>query len=140
MDREQTTQKTSSPAASKADVLEQRLRVANAISGISARLSRICDLDSQFDDSLAEVGASVGADRAYVFQFRESGAVMDNTHEWCAEGITPQIAELQGLQSETFGWFMEKVRPSRSAVSFRQPCVNRDLPSTMLHAGRSAIP
>ena len=110
MDREQTTQKTSSPAASKADVLEQRLRMANAISGISARLSRICDLDSQFDDSLAEVGASVGADRAYVFQFRESGALMDNTHEWCAEGVTPQITELQGLPSEALGWFVEKVR------------------------------
>jgi len=123
MDKEQTAQTTFKPEVSKADILEQRLRMANTISAISARLARTGDLNALLDDSLGEVGTLVGADRAYVFQFRESGAVMDNTHEWCAEGITPQIAELQGLQSETFGWFMEKVRPSRSAVSFRQPCV-----------------
>jgi len=110
MDKEQTAQTTFKPEVSKADILEQRLRMANTISAISARLARTGDLNALLDDSLGEVGTLVGADRAYVFQFRESGALMDNTHEWCAEGITPQIAELQGLQSETFGWFMEKVR------------------------------
>ena len=113
MDQEQTTRTTSRPEVSKAETLEQRLRMANTISAISARLARTGDLNARLDDSLAEVATLVGADRAYVFQFRESGALMDNTHEWCAEGVTPQIAELQGLQSETLGWFMEKVSKAR---------------------------
>ena len=110
MDRTGTTQATSSRATSKTDFLEQRLRIANAIATISARLAWIRDLDSQFNDALAEVGASVGADRAYVFQFRENGALIDNTHEWCAEAVAPQIADLQGLPSKVFGWFVGKVR------------------------------
>ncbi len=110
MDREQTARTTSRPEVSTADILEQRLRIANTISAISARLARTGDLNARFDDSLAEVGTLVGADRAYVFQFKESGALMDNTHEWCAEGVAPQITELQGLQSETFDWFVVKVR------------------------------
>ncbi|MGB5438792.1 MAG: EAL domain-containing protein [Gammaproteobacteria bacterium] len=92
------------------DILEQRLRVANAVSTISARLGQTDDLNTRLDNSLAEIGKLVGADRAYVFQFRDNGEFMDNTHEWCEEGVTPQIALLQGLQSETFDWFLEKVR------------------------------
>ena len=110
MDREQTARTGSRPEVSKADILEQRLRMANTISAICARLARTGSLNARLDESLREAGALVGADRAYVFRFRENGALMDNTHEWCAQGITPRIAELQGLQSETFGWFMEKVR------------------------------
>ena len=110
MDREQIARTKSRPEVSEVGILEQRLRVAKAISVISVRLARTDDLNARFDDSLAEVGSLVGADRAYVFQFRESGELMDNTHEWCAERVTPHIAVLQGLQSETFGWFLEKVR------------------------------
>ena len=84
--------------------------MAHAISSISARLARSDDLNADLDASLAEAGTLVGADRAYIFQFRDEGTIMDNTHEWCAPGVTPQMAELQGLPSETFGWFVDKVK------------------------------
>jgi hypothetical protein len=32
-----------------------------------------------------------------MFQFRESGALIDKTHEWCVEGVAPQTANLKGL-------------------------------------------
>ena len=87
MDREQTARIKTDPAASTAHVLEQRLRMAHAIAGISARLARSDDLNADLDASLAEAGTLVGADRAYVFQFRDEGTIMDNTHEWCAPGV-----------------------------------------------------
>ncbi len=35
---------------------------------------------------------------------------MDNTHEWCAEGVQPQIQNLKGLPKDQFPWWMEKLR------------------------------
>ncbi len=114
MAEKQIIRKTSSPGACRLDIHEQPLQIANAISLISTRLARTGDLNTHLDDSLAQLGALVGADRAYVFQFRESGALMDNTHEWCAEGVMPQITELQGLHSQTFDWFVAKVRQGKA--------------------------
>jgi PAS domain S-box-containing protein len=34
---------------------------------------------------------------------------MDNTHEWCAEGVTPHKPELRNLPTETFSWFFPRI-------------------------------
>ena len=49
------------------------------------------------DRALRAIGEFVGADRSYVFQFRHGTERMDNTHEWCAPGITPEMANLQDI-------------------------------------------
>jgi signal transduction histidine kinase/ActR/RegA family two-component response regulator len=46
-------------------------------------------------------------DRAYVFAF--AGATMSNTHEWCADGVEPQIDNLQGLPVEVFPWWVARI-------------------------------
>jgi diguanylate cyclase (GGDEF)-like protein/PAS domain S-box-containing protein len=46
------------------------------------------------DRALAELGAFVGADRAWVFEYDFAQEIVFNSHEWCAEGITPQIDNL----------------------------------------------
>ena len=49
------------------------------------------------DFVLAAIGQSVGADRCYVYRFWEPGksSMCTNTHEWCAEGIKPEIGGQQ---------------------------------------------
>ncbi len=108
--RGQDAQPNSSSTISLRKALEQRLRIASAISSIAARLTQSGDLNSHIRASLAEAGALVGADRAYIFELRESRRQMNNTHEWCANGVTPQISNLQGLRYETFSWFVGRVR------------------------------
>jgi len=62
-------------------------------------------LDEAIDQALAEVGKFCGVDRAYVFEFHSGGAFVDNTHEWCADGISPEIDNLQNMPSEIAqGW------------------------------------
>lgn len=46
---------------------------------------------------LLEVGQFFDADRAYIFEFDEARTSISNTYEWCAEGITPEIDNLQEL-------------------------------------------
>ena len=49
------------------------------------------------DFVLASIGQNVGADRCYVYRFWEPGktSMCTNTHEWCAEGIKPEISGQQ---------------------------------------------
>lgn len=51
-------------------------------------------IDDATDRALAELGVFVGADRAYVFEYDFAHEVARNTHEWCAEGVAPEIAKL----------------------------------------------
>ncbi len=66
-------------------------------------------IDDEIHHALQAIGQFVGIDRSYVFQLYDDGAMMDNTHEWCAEGIEPQIGNLRGLPAEDFPWWMEKL-------------------------------
>lgn len=67
--------------------------------GISTRFMNVTnkDFDSEVHHALALLGNNVSADRIYVFQYDWANHCSNNTHEWCAEGIEPQMDELQGL-------------------------------------------
>jgi len=49
------------------------------------------------DFVLSSIGRNVGADRCYVYRFWDPGktSMCTNTHEWCAEGIKPEIGGQQ---------------------------------------------
>ncbi|MCC5960334.1 MAG: PAS domain-containing protein [Rhodobacteraceae bacterium] len=64
--------------------------------------------------ALQMVGQAMGADRAYIFRIKEPVSV-DNTHEWCADGIRPLKAELQDLPYEMGDPFWQAFRASRQA-------------------------
>ncbi len=53
--------------------------------------------EAPFDFVLAAIGRNVGADRCYVYRFWEPGksSMCTNTHEWCSDGIKPEIGEQQ---------------------------------------------
>ncbi len=54
------------------------------------------------DFILETIGRSVGADRCYVYWFWEPGksSMCTNTHEWCADGIKPEIGGQQTCNLE----------------------------------------
>ncbi len=73
-------------------------------------------LDSELD---FEINAMLGRissfcnhiDRSYVFLYDADLTTnsMSNTHEWCAEGVTPAIDQLQGLPCDMAPWWMAKL-------------------------------
>lgn len=95
--------------------LERGLAFEKVVSAISSRFVAPTDLDAAIDDSLADVGTLAGAGRAYLFLLREDGVAMDNSHEWCAEGVQPQKQNLQGLSTAAVPWWMQKLR-AREAI------------------------
>lgn len=66
-------------------------------------------IDAVIHKALQAIGELVKADRSYIFQYRDNLRYMTNTHEWCAEGIEPQIEFLQQLSTEEFQWLTEKM-------------------------------
>ncbi|SDW02191.1 response regulator [Thiocapsa roseopersicina] len=61
---------------------------------ISLPLDRV---DLVIETSLGHLGDFVGADRAYLFDYDFERLIATNTHEWCAQGIEPQIDTLQAV-------------------------------------------
>jgi PAS domain S-box-containing protein len=66
-------------------------------------------IDAMINDALRAIGKFVKADRSYIFRFYDNQRFMDNTHEWCAEGIEPQIDMLQQLPTAEFAWLMTQI-------------------------------
>lgn len=95
------------------DVTQQkeRERFRELIIAISSRLitADTHSIDVRIEAALEQMGEFADADRCYVFQFREDGALMDNTHEWCSGGVTPQKPELQALDTAAFSWFFPQI-------------------------------
>ena len=63
-------------------------------------------IDGGINDALKRIGEFVGADRSYVFLLHDEGTKGSSTHEWCREGISSGMEELQELPAEMFPWFM----------------------------------
>jgi diguanylate cyclase (GGDEF)-like protein/PAS domain S-box-containing protein len=72
------------------------------------------ELDANIDRTLASIGAMFDVDRAYVFTLSPDGGIMDNSHEWCAPGVEPQIANLKGLPADIAPWWMGELRAGRA--------------------------
>ncbi len=97
--------------------LQRRIAFEQLMARISSELARFGDtehIDSTVNEALKAIGAFTEADRAYIFQFRDDGVRVDNTHEWCAEGVIPQIADLQGiLLKKELPWFFKKLQTQK---------------------------
>ena len=68
------------------------------------------EIDTGIKNALKMIGEFVGVDRSYLFQFQESGLIMDNTHEWCSHGTSAQIQRLQGITTDDMPWFFSQIQ------------------------------
>ncbi len=89
-------------------LLEYRHKFEERVTTISTRFANcpIVDTDAAITESLADIGQFVHADRSYVYLFTDDGAIMNKTHEWCAEGIESQLAAMQNVRSADYPWWM----------------------------------
>ena len=60
----------------------------------------IHEADRAINEALGDMGRFVDADRAYLFDYDMEAETASNTHEWCGEGVSPEIDNLQDLPFE----------------------------------------
>lgn len=90
------------------DTLRSRLAFERTVSRVSSLFGHGADFDAAVNTALAEMGRLAGAGRAYLFLLRDGG-IMDNSHEWCAPGVFPEIDNLQNIPAAALPWWMEKL-------------------------------
>jgi PAS domain S-box-containing protein len=93
------------------EILKHQIDIEELIVGISADLIEVSadNLDQKIHQAISVIGKYSEVDRSYVFLLRDDGLYMDNTHEWCAPGIEPQIEYLVDLPVSMMPWWMEKM-------------------------------
>jgi diguanylate cyclase (GGDEF)-like protein len=66
-------------------------------------------LDEEINHALKLIGEYSDVDRSYVFLYSNNGLLMENTHEWCAAGIEPQINNLKNMPVDSLPWLNQKL-------------------------------
>ncbi len=86
--------------------LERRARFEALITEISTRFINLDprEIDQGITQALGEVSRFMDVDRGYVFRYSSDRKTMSNTHEWCREGIEPQLQRMQDLSLEVLSW------------------------------------
>jgi len=78
-------------------------------------------LNQAIHSSLEELANFANADRAYIFTHDLINQTTSNTHEWCAEGISAEINNLQDIDINLFPEIFER---HNSAEPFIVDCVS----------------
>jgi len=85
---------------------EEKLERLNRLQELLLKIASIyinvpqARLNMAIDNSIKEIAQFVDADRCYIFDYNFKEGYTTNTHEWCAQGITPQIGNLQKVPLE----------------------------------------
>jgi PAS domain S-box-containing protein len=95
-----------------AETLEYWMNFEKLITNISTNFINLSaeEVDNGINQALKALGEFADVDRSYVFQFSDDGNKTSNTHEWCADGITPQIDNLQNISVDSTPWWIDKLR------------------------------
>jgi PAS domain-containing protein len=72
------------------------------------------EIEGEIDQVLRIIGEFSHADRTYLIPFPDKTKVMKSAHEWCGEGIEPQINNLKVLLFESFEWEWENLTRLKS--------------------------
>lgn len=96
-----------------ASQLERQLKLERIISDIARRFVHVDNVESSIDYALKAIGEFSHSSRAYIFEFHEDGMKMDNTYEWCAEGVTPEIDVLKNQEVAMFTWWMAQIKDGK---------------------------
>lgn len=95
----------------KTAALSHQLHLEKLVADISTHFINIpiSHLDDEIGESIKRIGEFTGVDRSYVFRISDDNTCINNTHEWCAEGVESYIDRLQGLSLAEFGYSMRRL-------------------------------
>ena len=90
----------------KSDSVVKQKKASSHLSGLDLVLNQMVTLDRSrtmeelnraIQGILEYIGEYTKAGRAYTFEFIEKQSIYRNTSEWCAEGVKPQMDNLQAV-------------------------------------------
>lgn len=94
--------------------LQERVDFEELVTAISSNFISLSpeEIDEGIANALQAIGEFAQVDRSYLFRFWGDNT-MSNTHEWCAEGIAPQMPRLARLPMDVLAWSNAQLRQGR---------------------------
>ena len=92
-----------------AEEIQRRLEYEETIANISSRFVGLSDIDKAVNDSMSDIGKLCKVSRACLFLLAEDGTIMNDAHEWYAEGVSPKKNNINSLPSVAFSWWKNKL-------------------------------
>ncbi len=91
--------------------IRRRVDLERMVSSISARFITLdpLDLETALEETLRALGSFLNVDRSYIIRFSADLTHVEDAHEWCAEGIKPQIDVLQNLPIDVIIWGLPQI-------------------------------
>jgi PAS domain S-box-containing protein len=89
---------------------KKKVEFEKAISTVSSQFVDPMSIDDAINNSLKKIGLLSKSSRSYLFIFNEENKTMSNTHEWCDEGVIPQIDQIQNVPLDVFPWSINKLK------------------------------
>lgn len=86
------------------------------ISSSFINLSEDC-IDSGIEKALGEIAKFVGIDRACLFSYDDAANNVSKSHEWCAQGVNPQINLFQNIcLSDLSAWMITRAAEGMTII------------------------
>lgn len=86
------------------------------INTISQELLISTDFDKSLNKALEELGTTLEVDRAHIFKYDDDYCFMENTNEWCIDGISPQIDHLSKVPADNLPWWYEQLSDKKPII------------------------
>ena len=92
--------------------LQHRIEFKRLISAISTNFIHLMpnEIDNAFNRALRLLGEFAKANRCYIFLFHDNLRRMENTHEWCRDGIRPNIDRSKNVSLGSLPWFGREMK------------------------------
>ena len=83
------------------------------LSRISTEAISVIDIDELLDKCLKIMGNTLDVSRIYIFKHHHETDTMENTFEWVASGMQPQIDTLKNLPESIFPWWIQMMHNNK---------------------------
>ncbi|MCL3781184.1 PAS domain S-box protein [Prolixibacteraceae bacterium JC049] len=89
--------------------ISYKLEIEKLFSDISSKFIQAEDINKSINEAFKCLALVNNASRVYLFQIDEKKQLMSNTHEWCQEGVSAEIDNLQDIPLSVFPWWMKQL-------------------------------
>ena len=72
--------------------------------------------DERINEFIRFFGRHIGSDRIYIFEDCKERHGTDNTYEWCAQGVVPEIGRLQNVNMDIIKWWYDTFSKGESII------------------------
>ncbi|MEI8085086.1 MAG: PAS domain S-box protein [Paludibacter sp.] len=85
---------------------------------LSIQMNGIADseISNAINNALSKIGSFLDVDRVFIFELKADNATMDNTYEWCNEGIGAEIANRKGVPVDVFPMCMNALKHKKNVI------------------------